>query len=205
MMKSEKRIARIKVLINRLENGEDVSVSSLSRTLTLDQIQNFKNEWASFIESKRDKKPSEILKYERKIKVAIQYYWRMEKYSLTPYKQILAKEYALKADNEFELALEYLRDIVNGRPSLRLWIDRDPIGCEYHPDSIPRCVTSSKSMYSTRASAVFPFSSKRELKTLTLEMALESLTPGHPDEDSPDLTLLNRSRPKNLDFSGFIF
>jgi len=204
-MKLDKKILRIKSLIDRLENGIDVSTSSLSRVLSEEQFDDYKSEWKSYIDSSKDMKPIEIKKYERKIKVAILHYWRMERYSSIPSKNGLAKKFGHKSDNEFELALEYLKDVLNGNTHLRLWIDRDPAGCEYHPDSVPRCVTSSKSSHSFKEALLFSFSSKRELKIQTLQCALQALDDVNPIDSFDNVTFQNNSISKKYEFVEFIF
>jgi hypothetical protein len=204
-MKLDKKILRIKTLINRLENGIDISTSSLSRVLSEEQFNDYKNEWKSYIDSSKDMKPIEIKKYERKIKIATLHYWRMEKYSLIPSKNRLAKKFGHKSDNEFELALEYLKDALNSNTHLRLWIDRDPAGCEYHPDSVPRCVTSSKSSLSLKEALLFSFSSKRVLKIQTLQCALQALEDGNLFDGFENVTFKNYSISKKYEFVDFIF
>lgn len=204
-MKTDKKVLRIRSLINRLEKGIDVSTTSLSRVLSNEQLQDYKNEWKSYIEFGKNAKPIEIKKYERKIKVAVLYYWKMEKYSFIPSKNLLAKKFGHKADNEFELALEYLKDVISGNSNLRTWIDRDPNNCEYHPESIPRCVTSSKSILKHKSSLDFSFTCKRELKLQTLEMALSALEANDINELLDRTTFEIYSKSKRYEFSNFVF
>jgi hypothetical protein len=204
-MKIDKKISRIKALISRLEEGIDASTSSLSRVLSTQQFVEYNNEWKSYIDFVKSGKPIELKTYERKIKVAVLHYWKMERYSSIPSKHLLASKFGQKADNEFELALEHLKDSLASNPNLRIWIDRDPNGCEYHPDSIPRCVTSSKSICEEKRLMIYPFSSKKELKLLTLQMALYELETSGLSKFEEHVTFEIRPKSKNYEFSGFIY
>lgn len=73
-MKVELRISRIQKLIDRLEGGEDVSTSSLSRVLTIEQFEHYQENWKDELLLRKIKKPKEVKEYERKIKIASLHY-----------------------------------------------------------------------------------------------------------------------------------
>jgi hypothetical protein len=79
-MKVELRISRIQKLIDRLEGGEDVSTSSLSRVLTNDQLNLYESNWKDELSLRKIKKPKEIKEYERKIKIALLHYQKMKQF-----------------------------------------------------------------------------------------------------------------------------
>ena len=107
-MKVDTKISRIKILIQRLDGGRDITISSMNRVLTPVQMKEFKTDWEDELSNRRVQKPTQLKTYERMIRVGCLHYQKMEKYSFTKDKNRLAKKFSDKAEDIFEKAIEYL-------------------------------------------------------------------------------------------------
>jgi hypothetical protein len=68
-MKVDTKISRIKILIQRLEGGRDITISSMNRVLTTVQMKKFKTDWEDELSNRRVQKPTPLKTYERMIRV----------------------------------------------------------------------------------------------------------------------------------------
>ena len=204
-MKVELRISRIQKLIDRLKGGEDVSTSSLSRVLTNEQLQLYKENWKEELLLRKIKKPKEAKEYERKIKIASLHYQKMDRFSHTRDKSRLAREYSHKADDAFEKAYEYLIEQLHANSELRLWIDREPDPSKRCPIGIPRIIGSSSFECLDKRKYPYPTLTKKELKLQTLELALLELTKDDLEHNCEPIKIVHFPKSKNHDFSSFKF
>jgi hypothetical protein len=204
-MKVELRISRIQKLIDRLEGGEDVSTSSLSRVLTIEQFEHYQENWKDELSLRKIEKPKEIKEYERKIKIASLHYQKMDRFSLTRGKSRLAREFANRADDAFEKAYEYLIELLHANSELRIWIDRDPDPSHRCPTGIPRIIGSSSNECLVKSKYPYPIRTKKEIKLQTLELALLELTGDDLELNCEPTKIVHFSKSKNYDFSSFRF
>jgi hypothetical protein len=204
-MKVDLRISRIQKLINRLEGGEDVSTSSLSRVLTTEQLENYQENWKDELSLRKIKKPKEIKEYERKIKIASLHYQKMDRFSLTQGKARLAREFANRADDAFEKAYEYLIEQLHANSELYLWIDRKPDPSQRCPIGIPRIIGSSSNECLVKGKTPYPIRTKKELKLQILELALLELTDNDLELKCEPTKIVHFSKTRNFDFSSFRF
>jgi hypothetical protein len=204
-MKVELRISRIQILIDRLKGGEGVSTPSLSRVLTIEQFEHYQENWKDELSLRKIKKPKEIKEYERKIKVALLHYQKMDRFSLTRGKARLAREFANRADDAFEKAYEYLIEQLHANSELHLWIDRDPDPSKRCPIGVPRIIGSSSFECLDKRKYPYPTLTKRELKLQTLELALIELKKDDLELNCEPTKIVHFSKTKNFDFSSFRF
>lgn len=174
-MNTNLKIKRIKTLIERLESGKNVSLTSMARVITPNALDEFKNEWEDEKQSKKILKPNVISIYENLVKIACLHYSKMEKYRFSIDKGHLATEFALKADSAFEDALEFLKEQIHANSDIRMWIERDVKDAEWDPFSIPRVIGSSSPECLVKRKTPYPVLSKKELKLRALEIALSEL------------------------------
>jgi len=202
-MKVDTKISRIKILIQRLEGGRDITISSMNRVLTPVQMKEFKTDWEDELSNRRVQKPTPLKTYERMIRVGSLHYQKMEIYSFTKDKNQLAKKFSDKAEDIFEKALEYLQEQLQTDSNLRMWIDREPDGSNLTPMGVPRVIGSSSFECLVKTKTPYPVFTKRKLKLRALESALSDLT--EPSLESLDVTeeIVHFLKPKNFDFSSF--
>jgi hypothetical protein len=128
------KIARMKTLIARLEQGKDVQARDILVMLNAEQQNQYKAARSEQLEIRALKKPADIVEYEKLLNLAIMLDGRAEQY--TPKKMngkalnSMAAESAktklrASADSAFEHALSRLEEIVTVDPTLRNWFDRD--------------------------------------------------------------------------------
>jgi hypothetical protein len=200
-----KKIQRLKFLIDKINNGEDVSKSSLSRVLSEEQFQQYEKLWVEEILSRKAKKPEVIKIYEKKIKTAILHYSKMERYSFAKGKAALAKKFAHKSESEFGNALEYLQEQFQHDSSLRLWIDRQIDGSNLDPMSVPRVIGSTSFECKDKRKSPHPIMTKRQLKLKFLETALDELISKDLDTSDEVLQPIHLCKTKVIDTSNFKF
>lgn len=204
-MDNLKKIERIKKLISRLDDGVDISITSLSRVLTGIQLDQFRKDWEDELSTRKVEKPHQLKIYENKIKIGTLHYQKMERYSFTKDKNRLAKKFSDKAENAFEKAIEYLIEQLQADSNLRMWIDREPDGLNLTPMGIPRVIGSSSFECLIKTKTPYPVITKRELKMRTLESALSDLTDSPLDSHCEPEKIITFRKSKSLDFSDFRF
>ena len=123
--------------------------------------------------SEHEDKPSELKRYEAKLKQATFYYNRAEGYS-SKGKHSTATKFYNKSESVCEDALEILQEILNYHSSLRVWFDRDisfEVGGGLSADivSLPRLVTSRSH---EKLSDDSRLSSKQSVKLAVVERAI---------------------------------
>lgn len=206
-MRTEKKCARINVLINRLDAGEDVSRSSLARVLTPVQMAGLDESWKAEKVSRKKPKPPELKKYERMLRVGVLLYGRYEAahHKMTAYK---SKEMIEEAQHKMEKALEFAVELVQIESSFRMWFDRDPKDADFGaPASMPRVVTSKSHDNESHCKGVPFANSKRNLKMAVLCEALAKLQPVGLEVFAEPKSVFRDSRwwREKPDFSGWKF
>ena len=206
-MNYEKLYARINVLINRLDAGEDVSRSSLARVLTPKQMADLDEDWKAEKSARKSTKPPELKKYEKMLRAGL---LLNGKYEATHRKMTAYNSKAMieEAQHKMEKALEFAVELVQVNSSFRMWFDRDPKDADFGvPASMPRVVTS-KSHDNQSLSRGFPTgNSKRDLKKSALCEALAKLQPIGLEAFSEPKSVLRDSRSwrTKQDLSGWKF
>lgn len=204
-----KPIPHIEELIRRLSSGKDVSRRRLFRAIGSRALAKMERAWRAEVQS-RGYKPPEIAEYARRLGIALRKYGKADLHSVRG--SIKAGRLFEVAESDFENALEYLTQVLQGQPDLRFWIDRDinfnEVGFGYHPEGMPYPIWS-KSPYARKG--VMPKRTIRDFKREALEEALEKLErrAGRKPEPAPDLDTIACSRGcqrlQNYDFSDWKF
>jgi hypothetical protein len=203
-MNKDKKITRIKTLISRLEAGDTVSNRSLSRVLTNKQLKALGHDWKEEQSFRKVAKPLAIKKYEAMIKTALLLYSRADKmyFQKSPTHKI--KAMSNRAELAFTDAFLFLEEAIEIDSNIQLWIDRDLKDASFDPIGIPRVIGSSSFECRRKEKVPFPVLTKRQLKILVLEQALETL------EIKPNVSL-KKMVPflcpprKALNFEGFVY
>ena len=143
-----KRLDRLKGIADKLKRGENVQNRQLKTWLSEEEYEQLEYEWQEQLElrSELKDKPSDLKRYEDKLKQATFYYNRADGYSRKG-KHSTAKKFYDKSESLCEGALEILQEILHYDSSLSIWFDRDisfEVGGDLSADivSLPRLVTS---------------------------------------------------------------
>jgi len=143
-----KRLNKLEGIADKLKSGENVQNRQLQTWLSDDEYAQLELEWQEQLElrSELKDKPSDLKRYEEKLREATFNYNRAEGYS-SKGKHNTAKKFYTKSESLCEDALEILQEILHYDSSLRVWFDRDisfEVGGGLSADivSLPRLVTS---------------------------------------------------------------
>lgn len=143
-----KRLAKLETIADKLKRGENVQNRQLQTWLSDDEYAQLELEWQEQLELREElkDKPSDLKRYEEKLREATFNYNRAEGYS-SKGKHDTAKKFYNNSESLCEDALEILQEILHYDSSLRIWFDRDisfEVGGDLSADivSLPRLVTS---------------------------------------------------------------
>ena len=176
-----KRLRKLEGIADKLKRGENVQNRLLQTWLGTDEYEQLEYEWQEQLElrSELKDKPSELKRYEEKLKQATFNYNRAEGYS-SKGKNTTAKKFYNKSESLCEDALEILQEILHHDASLRVWFDRDvsfDVGGDLSADivSLPRLVTSRSN---EKLSDDSRLTSKQSVKLAVVERAIHNIGRG---------------------------
>ena len=193
-----KRLAKLEAIADKLRRGENVQNRQLQTWLSEDEYEQLEYEWQEQLElrSELKDKPSDLKRYEEKLKQATFNYNRAEGYS-SKGKHTTAKQFYNKSEGLCEDALEILQEILHSDSSLRVWFDRDisfEVGDDLSADivSLPRLVTSRSH---EKLSDDSRLTSKQSVKLAVVERATHNIgrdtAPAYKPTTSPLDKFLN--------------
>ena len=143
-----KRLEKLAAIAEKLKHGKNVQNRQLHTWLSEEEYIQLEYEWQEQLELREElkDKPSDLKRYEQKLREATFNYNRAEGYS-SKGKHTTAKTFYNKSESLCEDALEILQEILHYDSSLRIWFDRDisfEVGGDLSADvvSLPRLVTS---------------------------------------------------------------
>ena len=122
----EKRLSKLEAIFSKLTRGENVQNRQLQTWLSDDEYEQIAAEWDTqklFREELKDK-PSELKRYQDKLKEAIMMRNRSDAYHRKG-KKAAAYKLDNKCESLCEDALEILQEIVAADASLQIWFDRN--------------------------------------------------------------------------------
>ena len=121
----QKRLAKLEGIVERLKHGENVQNRQLQTWLSEDEYAQVDIEWQEQLELRNElkDKPSELTRYEDKLKEAIMMRNRSDAYHRKG-KKSAAYKLDGKCESLCEDALEILQEIVAADASLQIWFDR---------------------------------------------------------------------------------
>jgi len=173
-----KRLYKLEGIADKLKRGENVQNRQLQTWLSEEEYEQLEYEWKEQLELREEikDKPSDLKRYEEKLRQATFNYNRAEGYS-SKGKHTTAKKFYDKSVSLCEDALEILQEILHYDSSLRVWFDRD-IGFEVGSDlsadivSLPRLVTSRSH---EKLSDDSRLTSKQSVKLAVVERAMHNI------------------------------
>ena len=173
-----KRLAKLEVIADKLQRGENVQNRQLQTWLSEEEYEQLDCEWQEQLELREElkDKPSDLKRYEEKLKQATFNYNRAEGYS-SKGKHSTAKKFYNKSESLCEDALEILQEILHYDSTLRVWFDRDisfEVGGDLSADivSLPRLVTSRSH---EKLSDDSRLTSKQSVKLAVVERAMHNI------------------------------
>jgi hypothetical protein len=190
-----KRLAKLEAIADKLKRGENVQNRQMQTWLNEEEYQQFEYEWQVQLElrSELKDKPSDLKRYEEKLREATFNYNRAEGYS-SKGRHSTAKKFYNKSESLCEDALEILQEILHYDSSLRVWFDRDisfEVGGDLSADivSLPRLATSRSHEKLGDNSRL---SSKQSVKLAVLERALHNIGRDAPTTSKDDVSKLDK-------------
>jgi len=173
-----KCLNKLECIADKLKRGENVQNRQLQTWLSEDEYEQLEYEWKEQLELRNElkDKPSDLKRYEEKLKQATFNYNRAEGYS-SKGKHSTAKKFYDKSESLCEDALEILQEILHYDSSLRVWFDRDisfEAGRGLSADivSLPRLVTSRSH---EKLSDDSRLTSKQSVKLAVVERAMHNI------------------------------
>ena len=173
-----KRLEKLEAITDKLKRGENVQNRQLQTWLSEEEYAQLEFDWKEQLElrSELKDKPSDLKRYEEKLREVTFNYNRAEGYS-SKGKHNTAKTFYNKCESLCEDALEILQEILHSDSSLRVWFDRDitfEVGGGLSADivSLPRLVTSRSH---EKLSDDSRRTSKQSVKLAVVERAIYSI------------------------------
>ena len=173
-----KRLEKLAAIAEKLKRGKNVQNRQIQTWLSEDEYAQIEAEWQEQLalrETLKDK-PSDLKRYEEKLKEAIMMRNRSDVYHRKGNK---ASAYKLdsKCERLCEDALEIMQEILHYDSSLRVWFDRDvsfEVGSGLSTDivSLPRLVTSGSHEKLCDDSRL---TSKQSVKLAVVERAIHNI------------------------------
>jgi hypothetical protein len=163
--------------------------------LSEDEYAQIEAEWQEQLELREElkDKPSDLKRYEEKLKQATFNYNRAEGYS-SKGKHSTSKTFYNKSESLCEDALEILQEVLHYDSSLRVWFDRDisfEVGEDLSADivSLPRLVTSRSHEKLSDDSRI---TSKQSVKLTVVERAMSSIGRDTAPASKPTVSKLDK-------------
>jgi len=190
-----KRLAKLEVIADKLRREENVQNRQLQTWLSEEEYEQLDYEWREQLElrSELKDKPSDLKRYEEKLRKATFNYNRAEGYS-SKGKHSTAKKFYNKSESLCEDALEILQEILHYDSSLRIWFDRDisfEVGGDLSADivSLPRLVTSRSH---EKLSDDSRLTSKQSVKLAVVERAMHNIGRDAAPASKDDVSKLDK-------------
>ena len=119
-----KRVAKLEGITDKLKRGENVQNRQLQTWCSEEEYEQIEYEWQEQLKlrSKLKDKPSDLKRYEEKLKQVTFNYNLAQRYS-SKGKQSTAKRFYDKSESLCEDALEVLQEILHYDSSLRVWFE----------------------------------------------------------------------------------
>lgn len=181
MKSQEKRINKLKQVLERLSRGEIVQNRQLKTVLGTEGYARYFDDYCEqeqLREMLKDK-PDEIIEYEQRLKAATFAYSKADNKSIKGQHKSASKMFNY-TDGLFERLAEYLTEKIVGHHDLETWFDRplatgaeDSFGLS--PDSFPKIITS-RSLNNKGGGYLINKRTIREVKIDAVKAILEGLT-----------------------------
>ena len=191
----QKRLSKLEGIVDTLKRGYNVQNRQLKTWLSEEEYAQLEYEWKEQLElrSELKDKPSDLKRYEKKLREATFNYNRAEGYS-SKGRHSTAKQFYNKSESLCEDALEMLQEILHYDSTLRIWFDRDisfEVGGDLSAEivSLPRLVTSRSHENLSDDSRL---TSKQSVKLAVVERAMHNIGRGAVPASKDDKSKLDK-------------
>lgn len=181
MAADDKRVEKLKAVLERLRGGKNVQNRQLRTLLGEAAYAQFEDEWREQVELRETlkNKPDEVVEYEQLLKQATFAYSKADAASRQDRRKAAAELFSI-SDTQFERLAEYLRGHVAGKADLETWFDRSvhfdasntPNGSA---ENFPRVITS-RSLRNRGGGLLNVLRTKQQVKIDAVERMLDELT-----------------------------
>ena len=190
-----KRLNKLEGIADKLRRGVNVQNRQLQTWLAEEEFEKLEHEWQEQLELRGElkDKPSELKRYEKKLREATFNYNRAEGYS-SKGKHDTTKKFYNKSESLCEDALEILQEILHYDSTLRVWFDRDisfEVGGDLSADivSLPRLVTSRSH---EKLSDDSRLTGKQSVKLAVVERAMHNIGRDAATASTDDVSKLDK-------------
>ena len=173
-----KRLNKLEEIAGKLKRDENVQNRQLKTWLNEEEYEQLEYQWQEQLEIREElkDKPTDLKRYEEKLKQATFNYNRAEDYS-SKGRDSTAKKFYDKSESLCEDALAILQEILHYDSSLCVWFDRDisfEVGSDLSADIVllPRLVTSRSHEKLGNDSRL---TSKQNVKLVVVEFAMHNI------------------------------
>jgi hypothetical protein len=171
-MNEKKKQVRVRQLLDRLQNGQEISLRDFKSVLGKDEHEEYEAMWVNEKDKRSIVKPKEILLYENKLREVKLSHARHEKHRQNYGSSQRSVALENQTENLMEQLVEFWIDITSTNSSLLIWFDRSEIKT-LSIEELPH-VIYSKSYYK-RSDGFFTKRTKREIKIEILENLLNPI------------------------------
>ena len=189
------KLKKLEIIADKFKSGAIVQNRQLKTWLSDDEYSQIESDWQEQLELREElkDKPSDLKRYEEKLREATFNYNRAEGYS-SKGKHNTAKTFYNKSESLCEDALEILQEILHSDSSLRIWFDRDisfEVGGHLSADivSLPRLVTSRSH---EKLSGDSRLTRKQSVKLAAVECAMHNIGRDAAPASKDDVSKLDK-------------
>ena len=186
-LSKEKRLAKLRTVLDKLCSGKTVQNRQLQTLLSEESYARYLDDYAAQAEMRNwlKEKPSVVVEYEKRLKAATFAYRKADAMSAKEKSKFIAKMFG-NSDIKFEGLNEFLSENIEGHPELEAWFDR-PIQTDPNnsfsltPDAFPQIITS-RSIRNQGGGYMSNLKSIREVKIDAVQTEIETLEVVQDDE-----------------------
>ena len=191
-LSKEKRLAKLRTVLEKLCSGKTVQNRQLQTLLSEESYARYLDDYTSQTDMRNwlKEKPSVIIEYEKRLKAATFAYNKADAMSARRKSKRIEEMFG-NSDTKFERLNEFLSESIEGRPELEAWFDRpiqtDPENSfSLTPDAFPQIITS-RSIRNQGGGYMSNLKSIREVKIDAVQAEIEALETVHNDKDTIDV------------------
>ena len=205
-MNSSKRRARLVELLDRLNDGHDITSRDMKIVLTNEEHKEYIQMWDAEKDKRNPVKPKSVKDYEKLLNQWHISEARVQKYR---YRQNKIQSTLMKMSHEIDSCLEKIQEYLlehRNDSEFNLWLDRQNKSSDPNETINPECpinsldtppmVVTSRSL-SKQSAGVFQKYSKREVKKMILEKALSELDSPSAEIDIEEIMVELKSSKGN--------